>query len=89
MAARSGQITVATAGTAVAGPDVAGTRFVFTAHPSNTKPVWVGHVNGDVDANNGFPLTPGDALELFATNLNQLWFDADVNGEKVCWIRLK
>jgi hypothetical protein len=83
----SGQITVTTAGTAVQGPSVTGGKFILKAHPDNTDTVWVGNVSGDVANTNGFPLDPGEALPVNVPNLNIFYFDADVNGEKICWVR--
>lgn len=84
----SGQITVTTAGTAVAGPSTTGARQVaIKAHPGNTDTVWLGNVAGDVDSSSGFPLDPGEGVVISgdATDLRQWYFDADVSGEKVCW----
>lgn len=87
--ARSGQITVTTAGTEVAGPDVPGSTFAIKAHPDNTDTVWVGNVGGGVVASTtGFPLNPGQSVPIDITNLSLLMFDADVNGEKICWLRV-
>lgn len=87
--ALSGQITVTTAGTAVRGSDVPGRLFAIKAHPDNTDTVWLGEDGaGDVAAANGFPLDPGESIIVELTNLNHLWFDTDVNGEKLCWINL-
>lgn len=89
--ARSGQITVTTAGTAVQGDDVPGVEFIIIAHPDNTEDVWVGNDGaGDVTANNGYPLGTNDnAIPIAIPNLNALWFDADVDGEKICWIKYR
>ena len=83
----SGQITVSTAGTPVQGtatPNVFG--VAVKAHPDNSDTVWVGN-NGSntVSASTGFPLNPGEGVVL-AGDLNQYWFDADVNGAKICWL---
>jgi hypothetical protein len=87
--ARSGQITVTTAGTEVAGPDVPGQTFAIKAHPNNTDTVWVGNVgSGVVASTTGYPLNPGEAVPVDVANLSLLMFDADVSGEKVCWLRL-
>lgn len=93
MAARSGVITVTTAGTAVAGPSTtfypnnAAGAFYVKAHPNNTDTVWVGNDGaGDVAAANGFPLDPGEGVTIYVNKLSELWFDADVNGEKLCWL---
>ncbi len=87
---RSGQITITTAGTAVQGPaSPQGRRWALVAHPDNTNDVWVGNDGSDdVTASNGFPLIAGVVLEYSAASLRSLWFDADTNGEKVCWFKL-
>jgi hypothetical protein len=85
----SGLITVTTAGTAVQGGNVALTNGVFVkAHPDNTDTVWVGNDGaGDVAATNGYPLDAGEFIVIQVDNLSDLWFDADVNGEKICWLK--
>jgi hypothetical protein len=91
MGLRSGLITVTTAGTAVKGTSVKSVAqgFAVKAHPDNTDTVWVGNDGAeDVAATNGFPLNPGEGLVVQAHDLNELWFDADVSGEKICWFRL-
>ena len=85
---KSGQVTVAAAGTAVQGTDMPGHLFALKAHPDNTDAAYVGNVSGDVTNANGFPLEPGETIVLVVSNLNELWFDVDVNGEKVCWLKL-
>jgi len=88
---RSGQITVATAGTAVAGPSApSGQLFAFKAHPDNTDTVWVGNDGAnDLTSSNGFPLDPGEGIVVkmltVDSPLAELYFDADVSGEKICW----
>lgn len=84
----SGQVTVTTSGTAVQPDAVKGSLFSFKAHPDNTDTVWLGNVSLDVSSSNGFPLDPGETLVLSISDLSQLWVDADVNGEKLCWIRM-
>jgi len=87
--AKSGQITVAAAGTAVVGTTEAGSLFAIKAHPDNTDVIWVGQDGAnDVTSSNGFPLEPGETIVLNMANLNQVYFDADVGTEKVCWIKL-
>jgi hypothetical protein len=91
MAQFSGQKTVATAGTAERlhnNLDVHRPVMV-KALPANIGIMYVGQVDGDVDNSNGMPLSAGDAL-IFANvdNLNQIWVDASVNGEKVAWLLL-
>ena len=84
----TGQITVTTAGTAVQGPDKEGLSFALKAHPNNTDTVWFGNNASDIDSSTGFPLNKGEGVILTISNLNRLWFDADVNGEKICWCRM-
>lgn len=87
MAALSGIITITTAGTAVQGPATpAGQPVAVKAHPDNSDTVWVGNDGaGDVANTNGFPLNPGEGVVLQG-NLARYYFDADVNGEKLCWL---
>jgi hypothetical protein len=86
---KSGQITVTTAGTAVVGTTESGNLFAIKAHPDNTDVIWVGNDGADdVSSANGFPLEPGETIVLNVSNLNKLYFDADVSGEKVCWVKL-
>lgn len=83
----SGQITVTTAGTAVRGLDVPGALFV-RALSTNTGAIFVGNDGAnDVTSGNGYELAPGDALPFVIRNLEDYWFDAATNGNKVCWIR--
>lgn len=85
--ALSGLITVTTAGTAVQGPSTPGVYAVAVkAHPNNSDTVWVGNDGaGDVAATNGFPLNPGEGV-VVQGSLDSLFFDADVSGEKLCWL---
>ncbi len=85
----SGQITVATAGTEVPGPDVLGTYFQIKALPTNTGVMYVGNDGSNAVSNlTGYPLSAGEVLILSNIyNLNQIYFDASVNGEKVAWIK--
>lgn len=81
---------MATAGSAVAGPDVEGEYFALKGHPSNSGAVWLGNDGSDdVDNATGFPLDPGQAVEIYAATLAVLRFDADVSGDKVCWYRVQ
>lgn len=87
--ARSGQITVSTAGTAVVGTSRVSHLIALKAHPDNTDAVWVGNdAASDVTNANGYPLDPGEAIVVEVGNLADLYFDADVSGEKVCWLAL-
>lgn len=86
MAVRSGIIAITTAGTAQAGPATEGISVAVKAHPDNSDTVWIGNDGaGDVASTNGFPLNPGEGIVL-SGNLSQFYFDADVSGEKICWL---
>lgn len=91
MAARSAQVTVTTAGTAVTGPDIAGSWWYVKGLSTNTGSVFVGNDgSGDVTSSNGFELTTsGGPVMLFASNLQQLVFDAANNGDKACIIAVE
>lgn len=96
MAKISGQITVTTAGTAVAGPTTPlGVLFMLQAHPDNTGVIYVGNDGqDDVSSSTGFPLKPGeppiivDAKALSDGSLKHIYFDATVSGEKCCFMLL-
>lgn len=88
----SGQITVATAGTAVAGTNVRGSVFHLRASPANAgtpdKIIYVGNDgSGDVTSANGYALGPGDELVVRVGNINRLMFDASADGAVVCWFK--
>jgi len=87
--AQSGQITITSAGTAVQGPDEVGAMFALAAHPDNSGTVWVGNEGGDVSSSNGYPLTTsGPPVVMQIANINQIWADAETDGDIVCWIKL-
>lgn len=82
--ARSGQITVTTAGTQVLGPSTPeSARFAVKAHPDNTDTAWVRSLG---DTSKGFPMNPGEGIVLNGNTLAAYEFDSDVNGGKVCWM---
>lgn len=91
MATLCGQTTVAAAGTAVrlhADAQV-NSALILKALPDNSGIIYVGQVDGDVDSSNGLPLAAGEAVVFsFVGNLNQIWVDASVSGEKVAWLIL-
>jgi hypothetical protein len=101
MALLSGQIDVPTAGTAVQGPSSpSGKIFAIKAHPDNADTVWVGNDGADdITASNSFPLNAGEGVTIdveelakqFTTSpsLAVLWFDADSNGDDICWLKIK
>lgn len=86
--AKSGQTTVTTAGTAVVlGSQTVNGGVWIKALPANTGVMYVGNDGAeDVTSSNGFPLLAGETVNLYMSNLNQVWVDATVNGEKVAWL---
>ena len=91
LGAISGQVTVAVVGTAVQGPSVAteGEGFIVEALPANTGYIYVGNDGaGDVTSANGFPLDAGTSILLRVRNLNEVYFDASVAGEKAAWLKV-
>ena len=85
----SGQITVAAAGTAVQGPDVAlkGGAYV-KAMGANAGKGFVGNDGvDDVTLLNGYELAAGEVSLWRVDNLNLLWFDAATSGDKFCWMK--
>jgi hypothetical protein len=91
----SGVITVATAGTAVQGPDVTawhpaeqGGGFIVSAIAANTGLIYIGNDGaGDVASTNGYELKAGNQIFVPCSNLNEVWFDSSVNGEKCSWLK--
>ena len=83
----SGQITVATAGTAVQGPNIPLDNGAWVkALPGNTGNVAYGNDGADdVTMLNGYVLAAGDPDLAQVTNLNELWFDSAEDGDKFCW----
>ena len=82
----SGQVTVTTPGTSVQGGTVTLTNGVFVkALKGNTGLMYIGYATGD--NRTGFELSSDQLIWVNVTNLNQLWFDASVGGEKVCWLK--
>jgi len=91
MAARSGQTTVAAAGTAVVlGTQAINGPIAVRALSTNSGLVYVGNDGaGDVTASNGFELNKEDVIVFnFIGDLNNLWVDSASNGDKVCWMAL-
>src|SRR3990167_7796602 len=98
MAVRSGQTTVAAAGTAVAvgASSVIGYAFAFKALAGNAGIVYVGNDGaGDVTSANGYELSAGEQILVEGSgpneqiNLAQFFVDAATNGDKVAWLRLR
>ena len=88
-AAKSGVVTVTTAGTAVQGPDVEAGEYLIKADPENTGFIYVGNDGaGDVASANGFKLGAGEVCAVRTANLDEYWFDSSVSGEKATWLRI-
>lgn len=88
--ARSGVITVSTAGTAVQGPSEQCLKVLLKPSTTNTGVVYIGDDGaGDVSSANGFEMGPNnDAIEVEVSNLNELWFDAATNDDVITWIKV-
>jgi hypothetical protein len=84
----SGQITVATAGTAVQGTDVPGYGFFIRALDGNTGLIYVGNDGADdLTSSNGYELSGGDQVYIEVPNLDEIFFDAATSGDKVSWLK--
>jgi hypothetical protein len=91
MAAKSGQNTVAAAGTAEAlGTVNIDGPLMVKALTTNTGLVYIGNDGaGDVTSANGLPLLAGDAVVFnYVGNLSTLYIDSATNGEGVAWLAL-
>lgn len=89
----SGQVTVAASGTAVKFTTTPPGLYEIRPLSGNTgNYIYVGNdgsTTGDVTSSNGFQLKKNvDTLLVSVTNLNQLWLDADTNGDGACYIRV-
>jgi len=88
----TGFITVTTAGTPVQGPNIAvapGKAVVIAYHPDNTGKIGIGNSSANANLSTGTPFIlsgAGQAVSLMVDNLNRIWVDASVNGEKVMYI---
>ena len=93
--ARSGQITVTTAGTEIRGSTTEkGKTFLIAPHPGNTGAyIWLGNdeaASPAVSSTTGFPVLAGQAVEIqVVDSLGELWFDVQTNGDKVCWLKVR
>jgi hypothetical protein len=87
--AQSGQITIAAAGTAQAGPATSGQVIAIKALVGNAGNVYVGNdAAGDVTSANGFELAPGEGITV-KKGLASFWFDAAISGDKLCWLEME
>lgn len=80
----SGQVTV---NGSTQFPAVVCAMVALKAHPDNSDVIWVGNDGNDtVSETTGFPLEPAETLVVrLDGNLEELYADADVADEKVCW----
>lgn len=87
--AATGQVTVATPGTAVQGPNQVVQKVLLRAHPANAAASWVavGFTQAGAAAGSCFTLALSDPpVKLLINNLNDLWFDCTVAGGRVVWM---
>lgn len=91
----TGVVTVTSSGTAVNGPDIQswepaqnGGGFFVIAINANTGLIYVGNDGaGDVASTTGYELAAGKSTFIRCNNLNEVWFDSSVNGEKCSWLK--
>ena len=88
--ALSGQTAVTTAGTEVLlNADQRCEAVLIKAMPENTGIMYIGNTGANVvSSTTGYPLSKNEYLVLELKNLNQVYVDSSVNGEKVAWIIL-
>ena len=84
----SGQITVALAGTAVAGPDIGPGEFVLQPGKGNGGiAVYIGNDGtGDVSSATGLSLADGQQVTVAVRTLASVYFDAAKSGDKIEWL---
>lgn len=83
-------ITVTTAGTAVRGPSTGPGLFAVNADPTNTGYIYLGNDGTDtVSSSTGYKIFAGAQVIIALGNLNQLWFNSSVNGEKATVLALE
>lgn len=92
-AQRSGQITVTTAGTAVAGPSTPkGRKWALIAPAANTGVVYVGNTGADdITVLNGFVVSETCPTYIETTpngSLAEFRFDSAENNDKICWLKV-
>jgi hypothetical protein len=88
--AMSGQTTVTTAGTEVQlNANQACRSVIIKALSTNTGIMYVGNDGANaVSSSTGYPLNKDEYVVLEVLNLNGIYVDSSVNGEKVAWIIL-
>jgi len=91
MPAISSQVTVTTAGSAVAlGSQTINGPIMVKALTDNTGYIYIGNDgSNDVSDNNGLHLAADDVVVLdFVGNLASIYIDCEVDGEGVAWLAL-
>jgi len=66
-------------------PVVNGIAIVIKARDTNTDNIYFGHSKAIAEAHD-FELSPGESVEIFTDNLNDVWVGVAVNGEYVEWL---
>ena len=87
----SGQVAVTTAGTAVQFTTTPPGKYQIKPLGGNTGSyIYVGNDGaGDVTSSNGYQIKKAlDEIIVSVTNLNQLWLDADTDGDGACYMRI-
>jgi hypothetical protein len=90
----SGFITIATAGTAIAGPATGPGTFVLMTNPANTGTYcYVGNDGADdVASGNGYPLSKTLGNQVVVTvgisGLAGYRFDSDTNNDDIIYLRI-
>lgn len=90
----SGFITIATAGTALAGPASGPGTFLIIANPANTGTYcYMGDDGaGDVASTNGYPLSKTLGNQVVVTvgpgGLAEYMFDSDTNNDDLIYLRI-
>lgn len=79
-------VTVTTAGTEVqvSATSVPIKGITIKSLAANTGTMYVG--SSTVSSTNGYPLAAGQAISFDISNLNTIWIDASVSGEKVSYL---
>ena len=84
-----GQKTVTTSGTEVqlTATSTTCSSLLVKALAGNTGKIYVGG-NSSVTTSNGFELSKGDSVGLDVDNVQDVYIDAQTNGEGVSWISI-
>lgn len=82
----TGIVANSTAGTTVSlGAVTNEGGFFVKPHPDNTDTVWI--MFAGQAKTSGFPLNTGEMMYLPVNDLANVHMDADVTGEKICFIK--